>query len=72
MVDGPGRKVAEVLAAEFDQGLVDGAVNGVAALVALISRSLRRLQTGFVRNYALALFTGGTAVLFFVLLRGSL
>ena len=40
--------------------------------VALVSRSLRRLQTGFVRNYALALFTGGTAVLFFVLLRGSL
>jgi NADH-quinone oxidoreductase subunit L len=72
MVDGPGRRVAEVLAAEFDQGLVDGAVNGVAAVVALVSRSLRRLQTGFVRNYALALFTGGTAVLFFVVLRGSL
>jgi NADH-quinone oxidoreductase subunit L len=71
LVDGPGRQTAEVLAGGFDQGVVDGAVNGVAAAVAFFGRSLRRVQTGFVRNYALALFTGGTAVLFFILVRGS-
>ncbi|HLF41187.1 MAG TPA: NADH-quinone oxidoreductase subunit L [Acidimicrobiia bacterium] len=72
VVDGPGRKVSGWLAGAVDQGVVDGAVNGTAAGVAWTSRLLRRAQTGFLRNYALAVFTGGTAVLFFLVARGSL
>jgi NADH-quinone oxidoreductase subunit L len=45
---------------------VDGAVNGVAALVGGGSGRLRRMQTGFVRSYALS-FVAGTALILGVL-----
>jgi NADH-quinone oxidoreductase subunit L len=41
---------------------VDGAVNGLAALVGGTSGRLRKLQTGYVRSYALSMF-GGAALL---------
>ena len=71
-VDKPGRAVAEGLAQPIDQGLIDGAVNGVAAVVAGVGRAVRKIQTGFVRNYALTLLSGATVVLFIFLVRGSL
>jgi len=70
-VDGPGRAGSELLASGLDQGVVDGAVNGTAALFSGLGRVLRRVQTGFLRNYALAVFTGGTLLLFFLLSRAS-
>jgi NADH-quinone oxidoreductase subunit L len=69
-VDKPGRKVADVLSQPIDQGLIDGTVNGVAALFTGAGRQVRRIQTGFVRNYALTLLSGATVVLFVFLLRG--
>jgi NADH-quinone oxidoreductase subunit L len=42
---------------------VDGAVGGLAAAVGGASSRLRRLQTGFVRSYALTMLTGVVAVL---------
>jgi NADH-quinone oxidoreductase subunit L len=42
----------------FDNRGVDGLVNTVAATVGGSSGRLRRLQTGFVRSYALAMFFG--------------
>ena len=45
-------------AARFDKGIVDGAVNGVAALVRRGADEGRRLQTGYVRNYALGIAVG--------------
>jgi NADH-quinone oxidoreductase subunit L len=71
-VDKPGRAVADVLARPFDQGLIDGAVNGVASLFSGAGSVVRKIQTGFVRNYALMLFSGATLVLFVFLLRGAL
>ena len=41
---------------------VDGAVNGLAALIGGTSGRLRRLQNGFVRSYALSMF-GGAALI---------
>jgi NADH-quinone oxidoreductase subunit L len=70
-VDKPGRAAAEVLAQPVDQGLIDGAVNGVAAVVTGVGRQVRRIQTGFVRNYALTLLSGATVLLFVFLLRGA-
>jgi NADH-quinone oxidoreductase subunit L len=70
-VDRPGRAAAEGLSQPVDQGLIDGAVNGVAALVAGAGSRARRVQTGFVRNYALTLFSGATVLLFVIVLRGS-
>ncbi|MFG2097708.1 NADH-quinone oxidoreductase subunit L [Streptomyces sp. NPDC048612] len=46
----------------FDRSLVDGAVNGTAASMGGLSGLLRRLQTGFVRSYAVQML-GGAAVL---------
>jgi NADH-quinone oxidoreductase subunit L len=42
----------------FDQRVIDGAVNGVASLVRGTSFRLRRVQTGFVQGYALAIGLG--------------
>jgi NADH-quinone oxidoreductase subunit L len=42
---------------------VDGLVNGLAALVGGGSGRLRRVQTGFVRSYALSMLLGGVLVL---------
>jgi NADH-quinone oxidoreductase subunit L len=54
---GPGR-VAFDDAARFDKGIVDGAVNGVATLVRLGAGQGRKLQTGYVRNYAVGIAVG--------------
>jgi NADH-quinone oxidoreductase subunit L len=46
----------------LDNKGIDGLVNGIAAGVGGSSGRLRRLQTGFVRSYALSMLTGGVLV----------
>jgi NADH-quinone oxidoreductase subunit L len=54
----------------FDKFVVDGLVNGVGKALTFGSRQFRRLQTGYVSNYALVLAAGMFAlVCAFVLLR---
>ena len=43
---------------EFDLGIIDGAVNGSAKVVDWLARSTRQLQTGYVRQYAMAVVLG--------------
>jgi len=50
---------------------IDGAVNGLAGLVRATGRQLRKVQTGYVRNYALGLTAGLVLVLAYVLTRAS-
>jgi NADH-quinone oxidoreductase subunit L len=45
-----------------DNRVIDGAVNGLAALVGGTSGRFRRLQTGFVRSYALSMLVGAALV----------
>ncbi len=45
-----------------DAGIIDGAVNGVAGIVGFTSGRLRRVQTGFVANYALAIALGAVVI----------
>jgi NADH-quinone oxidoreductase subunit L len=52
-----------------DVGVIDGAVNGVAAIVGAGSGALRRLQTGSVRAYAGSLFIGVVLMLGYYLWR---
>jgi NADH-quinone oxidoreductase subunit L len=54
------------LSVYFDNRGVDGLVNTVAATIGGTSGRLRRIQSGFVRSYALTMFLGG------VLLVGAL
>jgi NADH-quinone oxidoreductase subunit L len=58
------------LARVFDPGVVDGAVNGTATAVLAWARGLRRVQTGFVMNYALGILLGAVAVVGYLLARG--
>ncbi|WP_433352353.1 NADH-quinone oxidoreductase subunit L [Microtetraspora malaysiensis] len=46
------------LAVFFDNRGIDGLVNGIAAGIGGTSGRLRRVQTGFVRSYALSIFIG--------------
>ncbi|BBY32514.1 NADH-quinone oxidoreductase subunit L [Mycolicibacter minnesotensis] len=62
----PGNRLAQALVG-VDDRVVDGSVNTTAGLVALASYLVRRLQTGFVRSYALTMLAGTVLVLVVVL-----
>ena len=47
----------------FDRAIVDGAVNGIGTLFRGGSGRLRRVQTGFVANYALAIALGTVLII---------
>jgi NADH-quinone oxidoreductase subunit L len=53
----------------IDAGVIDGAVNGTGTVIRAGSGAMRRLQTGSVRAYALALFAGAVAMLGYYLWR---
>ena len=57
--------------AEFDQRVVDGAVNGVGGAAKQVGDGLRPLQTGFVRSYALGIAVGAVLLLAYVVTRMS-
>jgi NADH-quinone oxidoreductase subunit L len=63
LVFGRGGDEAAEGAARFDHGIIDGAVNGVATLVRGTGGRLRKLQTGYVRNYALGITAGAVLLL---------
>ena len=48
---------------KFDLGIIDGAVNGSARLVKKLARWGRKLQTGYVRQYAMAVVMGVVVIL---------
>ena len=53
----PGQYLTRILV-YVDTAVIDGAVNGLAALVGGSSSRARRVQTGFVRSYALTMLGG--------------
>ena len=59
---GPGRRLFD-LAAWFDRTIIDGAVGGIAAGFSGLSKSLRVIQSGFVRIYALGIGVGAAFVM---------
>jgi NADH-quinone oxidoreductase subunit L len=58
----PGQYLTRALVF-FDNRGIDGAVNGMAAVIGGGSGRLRRVQNGFVRSYALSIFGGAALVL---------
>ena len=62
MIAHPGARLASFLAA-FDLGVIDGAVNGVARLARGTGGLFRRLQSGYVRSYAVTFVVGAFAIL---------
>ena len=69
IVDGAARLARRVsrLAILFDGGVVDGAVNGIGRVHLAASALLRRLQTGYIYNYALAVVLGVVLVITLVI-----
>ncbi|MGD9794195.1 MAG: NADH-quinone oxidoreductase subunit L [Acidimicrobiia bacterium] len=67
---GPGRKGFDLITYQVDAKGVDGAVNGAAALVRGVSGQLRKLQTGYVRNYAWGIAMGAALMLVWFMSRG--
>jgi NADH-quinone oxidoreductase subunit L len=69
LMGGPGRKLFQGISS-FDAHIVDGAVNGVASEVRNFGSVLRKLQTGFVRQYAVGIGVGAIALLAWFVSRG--
>ena len=66
----PARRTAEVVAFDVDARGIDGAVNGVGWLFRRAAGVVRRLQTGYVRNYGAGFTAGLLILIIWLLVRG--
>ncbi|HAJ38444.1 MAG TPA: NADH-quinone oxidoreductase subunit L [Chloroflexi bacterium] len=66
----PLKAVSGWFARVFDPKVIDGAVNGVGAVVNDAGEAVRKLQNGAIPTYALSIFLGVVAVLFYFLFIG--
>ncbi|MFM7225573.1 MAG: NADH-quinone oxidoreductase subunit L [Actinomycetota bacterium] len=71
LVAGPLSAFARFLAGPVDRDVIDGTVNGFGETTTRLSGAVRRLQTGLVRNYALAVVLGAVLILLYVVARAS-
>ena len=69
VMGGPARWLADRAAYVVDAKVIDGAVNGLATVVRTGGGQLRRLQTGYVRNYALGVAAGAVLLLAYTVAR---
>ena len=58
----PIKNGSDVLWHGVDENVIDGVVNGSATTVGWLSSHLRKLETGYVQSYALAIFLGAVLV----------
>jgi NADH-quinone oxidoreductase subunit L len=61
--------LTRLLSVRVDLGGIDAIANGIGRLTAGAAGGLRRIQTGYVRNYALSIFIGLVVILSYLLLR---
>ena len=61
--------LSTLLASAFDLGVIDAVVNGVGRTVLAGGSALRKVQTGYVVNYALTMLAGAVIVVAFLLVR---
>lgn len=62
-------RLASFCARAFDLGVIDGIVNGIGRAVLAWASGMRRVQTGYVVNYALTMLLGAVAIIGFLLAR---
>ncbi len=65
----PLRDLAGWLARAFDQGGIDGVVNGLAGVTGWVGAQARRLQTGLVGLYALSILLGAVVLVAWLVIR---
>jgi NADH-quinone oxidoreductase subunit L len=59
--------IGDVLARGIDLGIIDGIVNGIGTLVRWVAGRWRRVQTGYVRTYAVTFLLGVVLVIVILL-----
>jgi NADH-quinone oxidoreductase subunit L len=62
----PGKAASSLTAYSFDLRALDGFVNAIGGGTRRLARVGRRIQTGYVRTYALAVFLGAVGLLLYV------
>ena len=72
VIFGAGGGLVAAESAMVDKQVIDGAVNGVGTIIRTGASYLRRLQSGFVRSYALFVGVGAALLLALFLTRASL
>jgi len=70
-VSGPATYFARFLNEGIDRDTIDGAVNGIASAAREGGNGLRRVQTGLVRNYALAIVAGAVLLIVYMATRAT-
>jgi NADH-quinone oxidoreductase subunit L len=60
---------AGFLSGPVDLGFIDAIANGMASVTVRFAGSLRMIQTGYVRNYALTVFLGVVVIIGYLILR---
>jgi NADH-quinone oxidoreductase subunit L len=58
-----------VLSNQIDLGFIDGIANGLGQGTQELAATVRKLQTGFVRNYALAVLIGVVMIIGYLVLQ---
>jgi len=61
--------LSRLLSVQIDLGIIDAFANGLATVTQGLAGQLRRIQTGYVRNYALSVFIGAIVILGYLILR---
>ena len=69
VIAGTFQLVTRVTAVQIDLGFIDGIANSLATGTKSLSNGLRRIQTGFVRNYALSVFIGVVVILSYLIFK---
>jgi NADH-quinone oxidoreductase subunit L len=59
---------SKIMSIRIDLGIIDAAANKTADLVKLAAEKSRRIETGYVRNYALSIFIGFVLILGYLIL----
>ena len=66
LIAGGYRRLSRFLSQPVDLGIIDGIANGLGNSVRGLALVMRRLQSGYVRNYALAVMLGVVSMLVYV------
>jgi NADH-quinone oxidoreductase subunit L len=61
--------LSRVLSVQIDLGIIDGIANGLATVTQKLAASMRRLQTGYVRNYAFSVFMGVVVIMGYLIVK---
>jgi NADH-quinone oxidoreductase subunit L len=63
----PIKAGSNLLWLSFDDRVIDGMVNGAGSIIRSFSGTLRRIQSGYLQNYALFILLGVVAIIFYLL-----